>query len=268
MALITINDLLNTLEDTRTTLLSAANGDGMVSRADLKQLLQQTEDPLRRRFLEFFYGFLFKLENKPRMRVTREVIDTGISFIQDQIIPHVEIKSSFTSHTIQKIAQISDFAYPLAMELIRYTAENVILSPQEVSEQIAPLTEGLVFDDYGSEAAIPIETFFLEHPVSLLTPDSFTKALGLAPDTMESEISRFDPAERVLLSFIDYHVALGLGDRARSVVELMQENLRDFTVIIRGEDFNPVFESNHPVYVVGMGLDGDLAGFSSFVVWT
>ena len=268
MALITLKDLEKTLEDTRTTLLAATNGDGIVSRADLRRLQQETEDPVKRRFVEFFHAFLIKLENRPRMRVTEEVIDRGIAFIQEEIIPHFEMKVHFTTHTNQKIAQIHKSAFPMAMELIRYTADKVTLSPQEVSEQIAQLSEGLFFDDYGSEAAIAIEATYLKHPNTPLTPSSFNEALGVAPDTIESEISIFDPADRVLLSFIDKHLAFGLADRARSVVELMQANLRDITVIIRGEEFNPVFESEHPVYVLGVGVNGDLAGFSSAVVWT
>ena len=268
MALVTINDLVNTLEDTRKILLSASNGDGIVSRDDLKQLLHQTEDPLRRRFLDFFYDFLLQLENRPNVRITEEVIDNGIAFIREQIMPHFEINLNFTWLTNQKIAQVNNLALPMAEELIRKTADNVILSPVEVSEQISGLVEGLIFDDFGSEAGLSIEPFFLEHPDHFLTPDSFIKALGVEPDSLESEISKFESADKVLLKFIDTQIGPEPSARARSIVELMQANLSDFTTIIRGEEFNPVFESNHPVYVVGIGPEGNLAGFQSNVVWT
>ncbi len=268
MALITVNDLRNTLEDTRATLLSATSGDGMVSRDDLKRLLQQTEDPLQRRFLEIFYGFLIKLENRPRMRVTEEVIDRGILFIQEQIIPNFEIKTSFTLRTDQQIAQIHESAFPMAMELIRITADRTTLAPREVSQQIAPLTEGLLFDDYGSEAGIAIEPFFLVHPAPALTSDSFTQALGVDPNTPKGAVARFESADRVLLTFVEQHVRSGLADRARHIVELMQANLSSHQIIILGIDNHPDLESNHPVYVVGIGQNGNLAGFKSTVIWT
>ena len=268
MALIKISDLTKTLADTRATLLEAADGDGIVSRADLRRLAQETTDPIKRRFLETFYSFLIKLEDRPRMRVTEDVIDRGIAFIQDQIIPNFEVKTSFTSRTNQDIAQLHKAALPMAMELIRFTADNVILSPREVSEEIAPLTEGLFFDDYGSEAAIPIESFFVEHPGSAFGPDSFVEALGLELHTPSNTVARFESADRVLQTFIEQHVFNGLSDRARSVVELMEENLSDLTIIILGEDNHPDLESNHPVYVVGIGPNGDLAGFESVVIWT
>ena len=268
MALIKISDLVNTLEETRATLHSSMDGDGIVSRADLSRLLQQTEDPLKRRFLEFFYGFLRKLENRPRMRVTEEVIDRGISFIREQIIPGFEIKTSFLSSTNQEIAQIHEAAFPLAMELIRITAGNVILSPREVSERIAQLKEGLLFDDFGSEAAIGIEPIFLEHSANTISPDSFIAALGVEPHTPANTVTRFESADRVLLTFIDQHVWNGLSDRARTLVELMQTNLSDIKIIVLGPDNHPDLESNHPVYIVGTGYNGNLAGFESIVIWT
>jgi len=268
MPQVTIIDLERTLNDTRSTLLSAADGDGIVSRADLKRLLQQTEDPLKRRFLEFFYGFLIKLENRPRMRVTEKVIDSGIAFIQDQIIPNFEVKESFSEGTNQTIAQINESAFPMAMELIRVTATELVLSPRELSERIAPLTEGLFFDDYGSEAAIGIEPFFLAHPGKLLSPESFVQALGVDPNTPKGKVARFEPADRVLLTFVEQHLRSGTADQARTLVELMQANLSDPKIIIMGEDNHPDLESNHPVYVVGIGENGDLAGFRSVVIWT
>lgn len=268
MALLKNMDLVSTLESTRSTLLSATNGDGIVSRDDLKDLLEKTEDSIERRFLDFFYDFLLQLENRPNVRVTEEVIDRGIAFIQEQIIPQFEINLNFTWLTNQSIAQLNDLALPMAERLIRKTADQVLLSPQQVSEQIGTLSEGLIFDDLGSEAGLAIDPFFAEHPDHILTPESFIKALGLEPGTLESEISKFEPGDQVLLSFIDKQLGPDASNRARAIVELMQANLSDFTVIVRGEEFNPVFESNHPVYVVGIGPNGDLAGFESAVVWT
>ena len=263
-----ITDLIHTLNATRAALLAASDGDGIVSRNDLKLLLGRTEDPMEGRFLEFFYDFLRKLEDRPRMRVTEDVIDRGIAYIQDQIIPQFEIEESFSQSTNQEIARLHKSALPMAMELIRFTTHNVTLNPREVSEQIAPLTEGLFFDDYGSEAVMSIESFFLEHPPQELSPTSFAEALGIDPTTPKGKIERFDSADRVLLTFVEQHVWSGNADQAQAVVDLMNENLTDHTIIVVGQDNHPDLESNHPVYVVGMGGNGNLAGFTSFVIWT
>jgi len=264
---ISITALDNTLKDTRETLLSAANGDGMVSRADLERLLEQTENPNQRDFMAFFYEFLIKLEDRPNMRVTEDVIDRGIKFIQQGIIRKFEIKTSFTVETNQNISYVHEDALPLAQKLIKVTGDNVILTPREVSKRIAELQEGLFFDDFGSEAGIQIESIFLEHPHTPLTPTSFVTALGLQPGTPQAYASRFRSAEEILHRFIEYQKP-DLVENARAIVELMMANLSDLTAIVLGEEFLPEYESNHPTYVVGMGLNGNLAGFESSVIWT
>ena len=269
MALVTINDLDNTLEKACDTLLSAANGDGIVSREDFQRLLDQTEDAMEQAFLAFFYDFLIQLEDRPNVRVTREVIDNGIVFIKNEIMPNFEVKLRFTEKTNQKIAQIHALAFPMADELLKITDYRQTLSPLEVSEQIAPYTYPgeLFFDDFGSEAAIPITSFFLEYSNPILSPRAFAAALGLDPDEPKGIASRYEPAGLILERFIDKHND-ALKPKARAVVELMEENLSDLTAIVLGEEYTPDYDSNHPVYVVGIGRNGNLAGFESFVVWT
>jgi hypothetical protein len=267
MALITINALQTTLQTTRETLLSAADGDGIVSRDDFQRLLEQTEDAMEKAFLDYFYNFLIKLEDRPNVRVTREVIDNGIEFITKEIMPNFEVKLRFTQKTNQKIAQINALAFPIAEELLKITDYRQTLSPREVSEQIGEYTGALFFDDLGSEAATPIASFFLEHSSPDLSPKSFVEALGLNPDEPKGIVSRFEPADLILQHFIDKHNE-ELAPKARAVVELMEENLSDLTAIVLGEEYTTVYESNHPVYVVGIGLNGNLAGFESTVIWT
>lgn len=267
MALITTNDLENTLEKTCETLLKAANGDGIVSRDDFQRLLEQTEDAMEKAFLDHFYNFLIQLEDRSGVRVTRAVIDHGNEFIKKEIMPNFEVKLRFTQKTNQKIAQINALAFPMAEELLKITDYRQTLSPREVSEAIGQYTGELFFDDFGSEAAIPIAPFFVEHSSPDLSPKSFVEALGLNPDEPKGIVSRFEPADLILQRFIDKHND-ELAPKARAVVELMEENLSDLTAIVLGEDNMPVYESNHPVYVVGIGLNGNLAGFEAIVVWT
>ncbi len=267
MALITINDLISTLEKTRESLVSAANGDGIVSRDDFQRLLEQTEDAMEKAFLEHFYDFLIQLEDRSGVRVTSTVIHNGIEFIQKDLMPNFEVKLRFTQKTHHKIAQINELAFPMAEELLKITDYRQTLSPREVSEELASYTGELFFDDFGSEAGIPIAPIFLEYSNPNLSPKSFVEALGLDPDEPKGIVSRFEAADLILQRFIDKHDD-ELAPKARAVVELMEENLSELTAIVLGEDFTPEYESNHPVYVVGIGRNGNLAGFDSFVIWT
>lgn len=268
MSRISILDLSNTLEETREILLNAGGEDGMVSRADLRKLIESLSSEQLKRFIEMFYDFLRRLENRPRMRVTEETIDRGIAFIQEQIVAQFEIADQFSPKTNQAILQAHDAAYPIAMELIRTTKDSLALTPLEVAEQIAQLKEGLFFDDYGTESGDPIKAFYLESDIRELTPESFRTAMGLSLDDPKEKIERYEPADSAFLTFIEVHFRVGLTEPARAIVDLMKQHLKQHTVFIIGEDYNPEVPPVHPVYVVGVGENGDIAGFESVVVWT
>ncbi|MEL6256319.1 MAG: nuclease A inhibitor family protein [Bacteroidota bacterium] len=271
MALLSINDLRHKLEATREILLSASDGDGIVSRDDFDRLNEQTEDQVERNFLRAFYhDFLLTFEDKSGVRVTEELIERGISFIEEQVFANLSIEANSTLETQDEISLKHDAAFQMAQELINFTSHQVILSPQEVSEKIGELSEGLFFDDMGSEAGIEISSFFLEHPEEQVSPESFISALGLDPTTPQAVVSRlslFNSAEPILHNFID-RTGDNLIDQARELIELMEENLEDFKVIVLGEANLGAYDSEHPIYVFGSGKNGNLAGFESRVIWT
>ncbi|MEL6256318.1 MAG: nuclease A inhibitor family protein [Bacteroidota bacterium] len=268
MAIITIKNLEDTLDSARATLLSSTSGDGIISRDDFQQLQEQTEDPLEKKFLGVFYDFLLQLDFKPRKRVTEAVIDRGISFIREEVIPQLELRLIFGIGANQKTAQVPEAGSAIGSELFTVTSNELLLSPDELKDQIADLANGdLFFEDYGSEEAKPIEAFFQTHPGKPLSPNSFIDAIGLEPGYENSEVSYFDAADQVLENFIKNHTEAGLSNRARALVELMKENLNDFKLVILGNPRSPSLRPNFPVYVVGRGYDGNLAGFSSIIVW-
>ena len=268
MSRITLQNLWNTLEDTRATLLDAGGKDGMVSRKDFRALIDRQDSEAHKSFLQFFYTFVRQLEDRPNMRVTAEVIERAITFIEEQIIPNFEIAEQFSNQTNQTIAQIHDAAYPMAQNLIRITKENKKLTTFEVAEEISLFTESLFFDDFGSESSEPIEAFYLEANIVELTPESFAKALELDPNNPSDKIERFADAQEPLMNFVDQHFHFGLADKAQAIVDLMGNFLTQKKVIILGEDYNPDVPPEHPVFVIGVGKDGNIAGFKSSVIWT
>lgn len=271
MALLTINDLQNTLDNTRETLLSATDGDGIVSREDFEQLSDETEDQLEKDFLRIFYhDFLLKLDDKSGVRVTAALIDRGMDFIHEQIVPHLSIEITSSRQTEENIAIQHDEAFEISHKLLTFTKDNVALNAHELRDQIGALSEGLYFDDLGSEAAIAINAFFLEHLYLAISPESFIHDLGLDPASPQAAVSRFldrGGAGLILHRFIDKHEG-ELRDKARAVVKLMEENLTDIKVITLGEPNLGAYDSEHPLYVIGRGKDGNIAGFESRVIWT
>ena len=170
MAEITLQDLRDILDETRDKLLRAGGVDGIVSRKDVKRLIESESSELRRSFLEFFYSFLRQLEDRPHSRVTREVIDKGIAFIENSIFPHLEIAATFSDQAKQRISQTHPAAYALSQQLIRVASSDPIFSSLQVSEEIAALTDNLFFDDLGSEASEPIHAYYKERQYPTFEP--------------------------------------------------------------------------------------------------
>ncbi len=269
MAHITFQDVLNTLEASKQKLLAAGGEDKQVSRDDLKRLLEEESSEQERAFLRLFYRFLRILEgDRPRMRVTEEVLENGTQYIQQQLLPLFEISDTFTSLTNQKLVRLKPAAYPLAMELLRTTRENTKMTTKEVAELISENTSNLFFDDFGSESSEPIEAFYLEANLEAITPETFRETLDLSLTDPKDTIARFESADKALLIFIEQHFRFGLAEQARSIVDTMKANLDQLSVIILGEDYNADVPAEHPVFVIGLGMDGDLAGFKSQVIWT
>jgi len=268
MTALTLLDLHNALNRIRQKLLIAAGTDGMVSQKDLRQLTAEAPSETERLFYRVFYKFIKDLENRPNMRVTEEIIDQGVEFIKERLLPHFEIAPRFSEKAIQQLQATHPQGYSLSVQLQRLAAHMVQLPTQVLAEQISQLTDGLIFDDFGSEADQPIKAFYLEADLQELTPTTFVDALGLDPDDPKRTVARFVDAEEAFWLFIDLQRFTKKVAEAQRIVSLMRTNLVRNSVIILGEDNNPALESQHPLYVVGLGSDGDLAGFQSQVIWT
>ena len=269
MTRISFQNVLDILEETKQQLIEAGGKDKQISNEDFRKLIEAEPDRQKRAFLRIFNTFLRIIGgDRPRMRLTHQVLEDGLSYIKNELLPHFEIADTFTTLTNQKLAQLKPAAFPFAMELLRTTREQAKLSTAEVAELIGNNVVDLFFDDFGSEASEPIQPFFQEASLEALTAETFRKALNLKEGDPKEAIARFEPADEPLRVFVEQHAPFGLQQKAAFIVELMQQNLTDLSVIILGEDYNADVPPNHPVYVVGIGKDGDLAGFRSEVIWT
>jgi len=265
---LTLLDLQNALNRIRQQLLIAAGKDGMVSKNDLRQVMDEAATETERLFYRVFYNFIKDLENRPNMRVTEEVIDQGIQFIEERLFPHFELTSQFSEKAAQQLHAAHPQGYSLSVQLQRLASQMILPSTRMIAERIAQLTDGLIFDDFGSEADQPIKSFYLEADLQELTPKTFVTAMGLDPEDPKNAVARFVDAEEAFWLFIDLQRFTKKITEAQQIVDLMRTSLVRNSVIILGEDYNPEVPPQHPVYVIGLGSDGDLAGFESQVIWT
>ena len=275
MAALSFQSLQLQLNAVKSLLLAAGGKDGVVSRRDLKNLIERETSEELRAFLQLFYHFLIKLENRSGVRVTESVIENACKLIEEQVFPMLEIQTELTEEVRSNIVQVHPSALALTNQLFRLTGNaqgtygsSMSLSTKEVSAKIAQHTEGPFFDDFGSEASIAITAFYQEASIKHLNPGSFAEALSLKPEDPAEKVERFELADEALMNFVDMNEQFGYGNQARQIRDLMKDHLTQLSIIIIGEDGNSRVASEHPVYVVGVGVDGDLAGFRSTVVWT
>ncbi len=146
--------------------------------------------------------------------------------------------------------------------------EKVVMDTLALTQKIQELTKDLFFDDMGSEGSEPVEAFYAEAGLKELTPATFSSFLELQEADPADEIAHFETATAVLETFVNYHQPFGLAEQAYQLVELLETHLKDLHIIILGAPNHPDVPSKHITYVLGLGSDGDLAGFTTRVIWT
>lgn len=267
MSRLIVQDLIYAIEKAAEALLAAAGADGMVSKADIMKKLDELQG-VQRGILEAFYDFL-KDEDQPYMRVTRAVIDDGIAFVKEKLIPQFEIMpGGLSEEEVKAMNALNPEAPVLGSRLKQAARGESYLSAQEIFEQIAKNTADLFFDYQGSEASEPIEAVLIPASIKNLTRETFAEALNLNQNDPLEFIQRFVSAEPFFTVFISQHYQFELSDKATAIADLMRNNLRQHSIFILGRDYDPTVPPQHPAYIVGVADDGNLVGFKSQVIWT
>lgn len=265
MSRLTVQNLLDTIQQAAEDLRAAAGADGQLSRQDFNRIIED-KTGTERALLEAFYRFL-REEDQSNMRITRAILEKGVKFVQDKIIAQFELAPGGLSlEENNAIKKLGEDTLPLAFQLKRAAKGSTYLSAMEIFEKIKQLTPELFFDDLGSEGSEAIEAVHIPANIVDLTEASFAKALKLDIENPDEAIARFVPAEPHFTKFISQHYPFELDAKAIQIVNVMKENLRQNSVIVIGED--NVAPPEHPVYVVGVADDGSLVGFKSKVIWT
>lgn len=267
MARLIVQDLIYAIEKAAKELLAAAGSDGMISKDDIRRKLDEQQG-VQRGILEAFYDFL-RDEDQPRMRVTRTVIEEGIAFVKEKLIPQFELMPGGLSEEETKAMNALHVDAPVLGSRLKQAAfgENY-LSAQKIFEQIARESQDLFFDYQGSESAQPIEAVLIPASLTQLTKETFATVMNLNQDDPLELIDRFVSAEPFFPIFIEQHTSPELASKATTIADLMRNNLRQNSIFILGKDYDPNVPPQHPVYVVGLADDGNLVGFKSQVIWT
>ncbi len=265
----TIQQVFDTLDRASEIIISAAGEDGIVSRRDIRTTLTALSG-FQQALVDSLYRYIDRIDNSSGARVTKVDVLNVITLIKKDIIAQFEIDPNGLSfEEEERISTLGPLAIQIAQNLKRAAQEVYEPESDSLLDQLESLSQGLFFDDFGSESSERFETFFQESNLLRLTELDFIQALGLDPTNPSEAIARFEPAFEYFDRLIGLTEAVDpeLAERAIELVDLMKRALRSIHVIIQGLD-QPGVDPVHPVYVVGLDRENNITGLRSSVVWT
>lgn len=265
MARISKADVHAALERVARNLKNAGGLDGIVSRKDARDALRSLEGT-EQALTDVFYRFILARDAACPPRITRDDVDAVVAYAKTHVIDRYDLNHNGLSNAeIAAMSTTGRLAVALARRLKAAAAGPH--GGEVLAKRISALIKGLSLDDFASESAQDLRVVHVKAGLSHLTGNTLRAALGRTADRPQNVIARYEPATAAFFErFLDAQ-----PDEARSrggkLVKILRESLRETTIIIFGRD-DPELDPVHPVYVVGIAVDGDLVGFQSAVVWT
>jgi len=266
--MVSLHMMETALWDAAKHLMRAAGADERLTPREFRQKVNALSGEMRD-LTEALYRFVVEIDRQGANNITEKDIENAIARIKTEVFPHYAVSDLVLDERGQKKVQAiaPKSALNLALQVYQTARATQVLPAAQVYQLINAQTEGLFFDYLASEASSPIEAVHVPSNLTMLTRDTFAQALGLDQNKPEQMIERFREAASFFPIFIQQHMDFGLEEQARQIVETMQNNLRQHTIAIIGQDGSDM-GSEHPVYVAGLAADGSLVGFKSVVIWT
>lgn len=182
MPQLTIQNLLDTLQQAAEDLRAAARSDGQLSRQDFNRLLEDKEGN-ERALLEALYRLL-REEDRSNMRITRAVLDRSFQFIQDKIITQYALApGGLSTQESDAIRALGDDTLAVAFQLKRAAQGAEYLTSMQIFEQLQELMPSLFSTTSAQKAAKKSKpcTFLPTSPTSRRSP--FPKHSNSMPAT-------------------------------------------------------------------------------------
>lgn len=257
------------LQEAAKQLLHAAGQDEHLSAREFRQKLATLSGEMRD-LTEALYLFVVELDHQGANNITETDIEKTIHRVKTEIFPQYAIAEQVLDEAAQQTVQAiaPKTALTLALQLYQTARAPQVLPADQVFQAIQSYTPNLFFDYLGSEASMPLEAVHIPATLTILTQETFAAALGLDSSQPAGMIARFREATTFFPIFVRQHLDFGLDGQAQSVVDVMENNLHQISLVVTGEDSDRFGQAQHPLYAMGLAADGSLVGFKSVVIWT
>lgn len=245
----------------------AAGQDGITSRFDIRQKLERLEGT-ERALVDILYRFIDHRDYKKGARITDSDIVAAVEYAKVHMVDKYDLQRNGLSQSeISKMSTTGKLAVQLARTLKRAGALASKPSPEEIHNQLIELTQGLIFDDFGSEGEAPVKAFYLTAELEEISRETLVQSLGLDANDINQRIERIFKPGMFWERFIDLNEFVERREQAEELQEFMLTHTKDLRILILGEDVSGA-NPQHRTLLVGLTRERDLAGIESHVVWT
>jgi len=258
-------DLHAALDRAASILLEACDAHGLASRRSIRTKLR-TLDEAPAALAEALYRFV-RRDDTSAQQVARMEIETAVTAAKVVLELADEASAGLSRTEIERLGEAGPIAAPLVLAAKR-NALRPPGSPRACAQRLGQLAEGLVFDDYGTEAtSVTLSGYASTRPCQNLTPRSVRAILDRHEDTAANALALFEPAEAFLERLPDLQPGVHQRERAITAINELRRSVRDPTAVIVGLDTDGV-DPVHPFFVIGLHGSGFVVGLSAHVLWT
>jgi hypothetical protein len=257
-------DVHAALERAAKNIITASPNDPFISRRDMRAQLRKLHG-IERSLTDIFYRFVDHRDAAPGARITAKDVREALAYAKAKLIDQYDLdENGFSADEVARMSRTGKLAVALAYELKRSASAAATGWLDELDE----LRAGLYYHPYASEREAPLYPVRLAAQLDRLTRKTFAGALRLDPANPKQVITIFEPTPRLLDPARAFLPASDRGvARARRINQVAAEHVRSTHQIVLGVD-DPAVLVEHPVYLVGLTVTGEIVGYRTVTVWT
>lgn len=258
------------LEKAAAHLYSTTAADQPAGRREIRSRIRTLEGA-EKSLTEALYRFADQLAGQPAGGLTTQHIARALDWARRELVDAYDLDhNGLSEDEIERMSPAGRQAVAFARSLKLQAVSGNILSVEDLQHTLRDLGEGLYFPAWANESDAELQFFFREASLARLTEEQFADILELDPSLPAEEVSVFQQGLPQYAWIFDNYERDGDPAALSRFVRLhavMRSYLRDLTHIVVGRDGSRE-DGRYPVYFVGITQEGDLAGFTTFTIWT
>lgn len=261
---------------TASLLRSATGPDQTLSRDDVKNLVQSLTSQgrgLEADAVRSFAAMIDARDARKGNRITDADIGAAVRFARKEMLAdHDRNRNGFSGKELSGMSKTAKAFFLIGKNIEAGITKSAMPTTGEgVRNLLSGQVKDQIFDQWGSEADMPIRARLGKGTHGRVDEQSFRQAFGITEKPIEVT-SRFDRGDlRTLIetNATEYVRGQGFVETESALASAMRTSatlrgLKDLKAFVTGTEGQSV----RPVYVVGLAPDNTMVGIQTSVVWT